>query len=59
MMYDNGKHFYIDGEMREVTNSSEHQKCTSNEPKRIKNRLEKGNLEPFEFRREGKVLVIL
>ena len=59
MMHDNGKDFYIDGDMYERTNTSEHQRCTINEPKKIKNRLEKGNLEPFEFRREGKILVIL
>lgn len=59
MLHDNGRNFYIDGEMREVTNSSESQKATMNLPKIVKNRLEKGNLEPLEFRKEGKILIIL
>jgi len=59
MIHDNGRDFYINREMKEVTDSFEQQRATINLPKIVKNRLKKGNLEPLELRREGKVLIIL
>lgn len=59
LLYDRGTNFYGDGEMREVIDRSDSQKTINYEPKKVKNKSMKGNIEPLEFRREGKILIIL